>query len=293
MTRLALSNFGIFNGEHQVQLGRHNVLVGANESGKSTFCEAFSAFSGEPHWSKFERRFTFDENVAKRSSISATYQDERRRTTVRISRQLVDSGADEAEALRRTHIELDGTPSPDWPRSIFRSIYFEDQFRGSAHTDNFEAALRYLASVFSLTEDLVWDLIRDELFATSNFGHRFKRRSRRQLDILEPQLTFYLPYQNLGTSEIQLVYLDIALKLMQASASDDCWTLVLDTAFFERFDQRNKKRVFTTLTNYQDVRFQTIFCLNAMEDAEVLKGLQSDRWINATRIKELILHAFL
>lgn len=293
VTRFSFSHFGIFDGEHQVQLGRHNIVVGANESGKSTFCEAFAAFSGEPNWSKFERRFT-NESAARRSTISATYQDERRRTTVKVSRQPVVEGVCEKDAeWRRTHIELDGHPSPDWPRSLFRAVYFEDQFSGRRYTDDFESALGYLASVFSLTEDLVWDSIRDELFATSHFGHRFKRRSRRELDVLEPNLTFYLPYQNLATSQIQLLYLDIALKLVHASAPDDRWTLILDTAFFERFDEENKKRIFTTLTNYPDSRFQTIFCLNTIDDAELLRSLQPEKWIGATRIKELTLHAFL
>jgi hypothetical protein len=295
VTRFALHDFAIFKGEHQVSLGRHNILVGDNESGKSTFCEAYAAFSGVPNWEAFERKLTYKESRARRSSISATYQDERRKTTIQIGRQLVHegSGAEEEEPLRRMHIELDGLPSPDWPKSLFRAIYFGDQFMRGRDTENFESGLHYLARVFALSEDVVWDSIRDEFFATSHFGHRFKRRSRRQIDILEPDLTFYLPYQNLATSQIQLVYLDIALKLLQAAAPQGHWTLIFDTSFFERFDRDNKKRIFTTLVGLADASWQTIFCLNTAEDAEFLRSLEPERWIGATRIQELTLHAFL
>jgi hypothetical protein len=68
-----------------------------------------------------------------------------------------------------------------------------------------------------MTHDLVWDLLRDEFFATSHFEHRFKRTGPDQIRIREPDLDFYLPYKNLSTSHIHLILLDVVLKLIQAN----------------------------------------------------------------------------
>jgi hypothetical protein len=39
ITKVILENVGIFGNRQEVKLGRHNVIFGANASGKSTFCQ--------------------------------------------------------------------------------------------------------------------------------------------------------------------------------------------------------------------------------------------------------------
>jgi hypothetical protein len=110
VTRLALCNYGLFKGEHSASLGRHNVLVGDNNSGKTTFCEALCAFSGEPHWSWSAAKFAAIALPAEKSWISASYRDERHTSRVKISRQLISPQIEDRETaapLRWTHIEVD------------------------------------------------------------------------------------------------------------------------------------------------------------------------------------------
>jgi hypothetical protein len=59
------------------------------------------------------------------------------------------------------------------------------------------------------------------------------------------------------------------------------------------FDQQNKESVFRMLTSYPELNLQTLFCLIRHDDAQVLKQLRSERWINVSRIQDLTLHSFL
>jgi ABC-type molybdenum transport system ATPase subunit/photorepair protein PhrA len=58
-TRVRFNNVGVLKGEHEFRLGRHNILVGPNEAGKTTVAEIISAFSGGVHWNWFNERFGF------------------------------------------------------------------------------------------------------------------------------------------------------------------------------------------------------------------------------------------
>lgn len=296
ITKLALCNYGLFEGEHFVSLGHHNVLVGNNDSGKTTFCQALCAFSGEPHWSWSADKFSATISATEKSWISASYRDKQHRSKVKISRQwmspMVEPG-DTSAPLPWTHIEVDDKPSPDWSKSFFQSVCFTENFIGYRQPDQFEKALRYLASVFRISHDLMWDLLRDEFFATSHFGHRFKRIGPDQLRICEAELDFYLPYRNLSTSQIHLILLDVVLKLIQANGPIKPWLLIFDASFFVHFDQQNKESVFRLLTSYPELNLQTLFCLIRHDDAQVLKQLRSERWINVSRIQDLTLHSFL
>lgn len=119
--RLGFGNVGIFSDEFTIPFGRHNVLVGLNESGKTSFCQFLSAFSGGSHWKQFNDRFEFSKRAADRSYIEVSQQSAQTRTTVRLSPQVLSSGKRKAESLRqRIHIEVNSCPSCDWPRSLFR-----------------------------------------------------------------------------------------------------------------------------------------------------------------------------
>jgi hypothetical protein len=293
--QFSISNVGIFHGKHETSLGKHNVLVGFESAGVSTICQAIAAFGGEPHWESFNDRFKFAAGAGERTEMSITHRSEQKSTVVQLSPQYVTPARHNPNGLQRIHVESDGKVAVDWPKSLFRSIYLENQFRrqGPGHPGDLKSALRYLASLFCLPEDFVWDSLRDELFATSIFGTRFVRRARRKVDVLTPRNLHYLPHGNLSSAEIRIAYLDILLKLVLASGSENHWILLIDNPFFGLLDKANKSHVFSTLMNLQHPRLQTVFCLGFQEDAEMLKALQSDRWVGANKIGDVTIHSFL
>ncbi|OPG68500.1 hypothetical protein B1219_30590 [Pseudomonas ogarae] len=90
-----------------------------------------------------------------------------------------------------------------------------------------------------------------------------------------------------------MAFLEIALKCIKSSSNRKGWFLIFDTAFFQRFDQVRKSNVFKKIIEFEGGELQTLFCLNSTEDAEVLKSVQSDKWINAEHFGGLTLHSFL
>lgn len=296
--RLSFGNVGMFSEDFAIPFGRNNVLVGVNESGKTTFCQTLSAFSGGDHWRQFNDRFSFSKQSAHHAYIQLSHQSDSTTTAIRLSPQVMSGGRRKADnARQRVHIEINGCPSPDWPRSLLRVLYFETQLYHMHHSepkDTFVKALRYLANVLGTNEDLVWDSLREELFSSSTFGNRFRRTGHRKVEILVPDgRKFFLPHGNLSTTEQQMAFLDIALKLASCSSRNENWIYVFDTAFFQRLDQQRKSLVFKKLTDLDVRNVQTLFCLNSKEDAEVLKDIQSDKWVNAEHFGGLTLHSFL
>lgn len=296
--RLSFGNVGVFSGDFAIPFGRNNVLVGVKESGKTTFCQILSAFSGGDHWKQFNDRFSFSKQSASHAHIQLSHQSDNTTTAIRLSPQVLSGGRRKADnARQRINIEINGCPSPDWPRSLLRVLYFDTQLyhmHYSEPKDTFVKALRYLANVLGTDEDLVWDSLREELFVSSIFGNRFRRTGHRKVEILVPnRRAFFLPHGGLSFTEQQMAFLDIALKLASCSSRNENWIYVFDTTFFQRLDQQRKSFVFKKLTELGRSNVQTLFCLNSIEDAEVLKDIESDKWVNAEHFGDLTLHSFL
>jgi hypothetical protein len=296
--RLSFGHVGVFPDEYTVPIGRHNVLVGLNESGKTSICQILSAFSGGDHWNTFNKRFGFNKNTTKRSFIEVSHQNNQIKTSAKLSPQFISLGKKKVEnARQRVHVEVNGCPSVDWPRPLFRTLHFENQLYRMHHRDpkdTFVKALRYLANVFGTHEDLVWDSLRDELFATSFFGYRFNRTGHRKVDILVPDgRAFYLPHGSLSFTELQMAFLEVAIKLVFCAPKNEHWVLIFDSAFFGRMDSRRQTSLFRKLTEFRDINIQTLFCLHSTEDAEALKDIQSEKWVNALHFGKLTLHSFL
>ncbi|KVD51964.1 hypothetical protein WI87_27300 [Burkholderia ubonensis] len=215
---------------------------------------------------------------------------------MRLSPQVLLNGKNSKQARQGVHIELNGCPSTDWPRSLFASLFFEDQLYRRHHADPQDVlvkALRYLAKVLGTDESLIWDALREELFANSAFGYRFKRDGARRVKVLVPDgRNFYLPYDTLAHSEQQMAFLDVTLGLVSRKPDKDGIMYVFDTMFFQRLSEDIKADIFRHFTSLDDRLSQTFFCLTDDDDAEVLKNLQSDNWINAERIGEMTLHTF-
>ncbi|MGX7006172.1 hypothetical protein [Caballeronia sp. KNU42] len=295
--QISFRNIGVFEGEFKIPLGRHNVLVGPNNAGKTSLCQILTSFSGGDHWRRFADRFDFSKQATSRSFIEATHWNEAGTTRVRMSPQVLAGGTSAKRVRQGIHIELNGCPSTDWPRSLFEALFFDDQLYRRHHADpqdEFVKALRYLANVLGTDESLVWDALREDLFANSVFGYRFKRDGARKAKVLVPDgRNFYLPHGVLAFTEKQLAFLDIVLGLVSRKPKAEGIMYVFDTSFFQRFSEGVKVDIFNKFTSLDDRLSQTFFCITDDDDAEVLKKLQSDNWINAERIGEMTLHTFL
>ena len=296
--QLNFRNVGVFSEDFAIPFGRNNVLVGVNKSGKTTFCQILSAFSGGNHWKQFNDRFNFSKKSAHHAYIQFSHQSDSITTAIRLSPQVMSGGARKVDnARQRVHIEINGSPSPDWPRSLLRVLYFETQLDHTHYSepkDTFVKAMSYLANVLGTNENLIWDSLREELFASSTFGYRFRRAGHRKVEILVPDgQKFFLPHRNLSSSEQKMAFLDIALKLASCSSRNESWIYVFDTAFFQGLEQQQKSIIFKKLTDLDGRNLQTLFCLNSIEDAEILKDIQSDKWVNAVHFGGLTLHSFL
>lgn len=295
--RLKIRGVGVFREEQELLLGRHNVLFGANEAGKTTLCEALAAFAGGQHWHRFNDRFSF--SASSGAYIEAVHIGDGGRSAVRLSPQVMAPGGKRHSKPQRphVHIEVNGSTAADWPRSLFRVLSFDDQLRRTHQKDpkdTFTKALRNLADALGTDESLVWDSLREELFASTAFGYRFRRVGWRKAEVLVPDgRTFFLPHTSLSFSEQQIAFLDIALRLASFRPRGEAILYVFDTSFFQRLDGKSKVHLFRKITALDDGLSQTLFCVNDAEDAEILKDVQPDNWINAQRLGRLTLHNFL
>jgi hypothetical protein len=294
--RVSFSNVGPFINEHVVPIGRHNVLVGPNAAGKTSFCQLVSAFTGGLQWSEFNQRFGFSRGASAQSFIELVHQNELARTYVKISPQFISS-KQRSKTPQRIHIELNGSPSVDWPRYCFRVLHFDSQLSRLGPRepkDVLVKAIRYLANAFRTVDNMIWDALREEFFATSIFGYKLRRAGHRKIEILVPDgRSFYLPHTNLGHTELKMVVLEIAIKLARCSARAEHWFFMIDGGFFVGMDDKRKTLVFKKLLELEEISVQTIFCLHAEDDAEILKEIKSDKWVNATKFGQLTLHSFL
>jgi hypothetical protein len=297
LTNISFKNIGALEGEYFLQLGRSNIIIGANEAGKTTLCEIIAAFSGGHNFKCFNHRFSFDQKRGNQSYILAKHKSKERDLIVRLSPQSVRRALSRFPSAQRVEIELNSNPSPDWPRRPFNCIHFKDQLRKTKATDpsdGFIKAIRYLAIVFNTTEELIWAALRDEFFASSLFGYRFNRTGKRAVDVLVPDgRTFYLPHRNLSSSEQQIAFLDITLRLIGCNSINEGWLLIFDNDFFSGLDTVNKVKLLSKLTSSKDLALQTIFALNPAKDADHLVSLQTDKWIHATKVQNLTIHSFM
>ena len=294
--RISFENIGIFESEYHLPFGRHNILVGDNDTGKTSFCHIMNAFSGGNNWRMFSKFFDFDKSAKERRYISIAHQDDQRNTNVKLSSQLITSKGDKKIDLHRLHIEVNNCVAVDWPRSSFRTLYFYNQLiPESGDSKNIILkGIRYLASTFNTQENLILDSLREELFATSLFGYQFRRNGRRRIEVKVPDgRDFYLPPENLSSSEQILMFIDIALRYVLASSPSDQWLLIFDNSFMPGVGREEKITLYKKMSEFCGDRVQTLFCFHLDEDAEDLKVLWEGKWINAVKFQEITLHSFL
>ncbi|MBN2526975.1 MAG: hypothetical protein JXR76_11330 [Deltaproteobacteria bacterium] len=294
ITRVSFKNVGAFKEEYSFRLGQHNILLGGNESGKTTICQIIASFSGTVHWNKFNERFHFIERAATYPYIEVSRRTRTKADSVRLT--AVPTEEEENSASARLHVEVNSLPSMGWSKTLVRVLHLNEQFykRSGDLNDAWPECVAYLAEVLDTPEDLMWDSIRQEFFQTSTFGFKFKRTSHRELEIKVPKNNrdFYLPQALISGGESTLAFLEIVLKVIQLH-SDDYWLLIIDSGFFVKLDVRNQEALFDTLRQASDVNVQTIFCLHAEKDANALKDANQSSWVNAQHFGKLTLHSFL
>jgi hypothetical protein len=294
ITQLCFNKIGIFSEEYSVSLGRHNILFGGNDSGKTTLCELVSAFSGAEHWKRFNKRFDFSQNAAERPFIEITHLLNHIKNKIRISPQYVFP-TKRKNNLQKILVEINDCVSPYMPSSFFNILFFDKQLYHTSSKDpqnTFIKALRYLANVLGIDEEFIWGSLGEDLFSNTTFGYRFKRIGKRKVTILVPDgRDFYLPHGELGFTEQHFALLDIALKIISSNSKQN-WLLIFDIPFFQRMDSDNKIKIFNKLISSKS-NYQTLFCLHSIKDVDMLKKEQFERWINAEQIGNLTMHSFL
>ncbi len=143
-------------------------------------------------------------------------------------------------------------------------------------------------------EDVNWDSLREELFTNATFGYRFRRTGRRTVEVMVPDgRNFFLPHGALSFTELQFAFLDVALRIASFRPRGDTMLYVLDSTFFQRLNGNLKVDIFRKMTTLNDQLSQTLFCVHEIKDAEMLKDVRPDNWVNAQRLGKLTLHSFL
>lgn len=297
LTRLRFCNVGVFHEKKDIKLGRHNVLVGPNEAGKTTICQIAAAFAGGAHWTRFNSRFKFAQAATMRSLISAKSSSGVYTRSVTLSPQSSPlKSKSRVRMASRLLVEVDGNVAADWPRNMFRALHFDEQLEqpvgGPKRT--FDRGLRYLEETFSLERQVLLDSLREETYANSPLGFRFRPAGASRVEVLVPDgRDFFLPTSSLSSSELRLALIDIALKLVLCTAPNDQWLIIFDTDFFGRLDRNAKASLFHALTSITERPVQTIFCLSIDQDAEALRQANLENGIGGSSIGSMTLHSFI
>ena len=295
VARVALSGLGPFRAKVEIKLGRNNVILGLNNSGKSTLCEAIAALSGGSNFKEFVSRFRFCQGNPNSPFIEVGVARNDLLTTVRLSQQELLFHGRRTPRGQRLHVEVNGHIATFWPQSLFNVILIDDIFGGRDRLKSpLRTAIRWLAEQLRTSEHSIWDSLREENFLTSALGYRFRRSGTFMVDVLVPDgRGFYLPFGNLSCAERNIAVLDILLKLLQSDPRSAPWFLIFDTLFFSTLDAQAKKSLVDRLNALEEPALQTIVCVNYEKDAELLKAANSDYWIGATSAGELTIHSFL
>jgi len=293
ITDLAIEHVGPFAARVSVKLGRHNVLFGLNNSGKSTFCECLAAFSGGRNFDELERRFTLFGSRTYPAVIEAGVSNHGARTAVRLSEEAIGLKSPPATRPRRLHVEVDDKVSASWPRTLFNIVYVDNQaYRPNKLKDPFRRDLRALAPQLGLSEDQLWDALREELFCSATFGSRIRRSGKYLAEVKVPGSNLFLPTGNLGGGEYTFAILDIVLRLMRADPRPVPWLLIVDSSMFLRLDADNQRRLVEGLQALDAPPVQTLVCVNSERDAVELSAADTERWVGSSEAGGLTLHAF-
>lgn len=311
---LRITNAGPFRELTELKLGRVTVVAGDNSTGKSTVCEALAAFSGEPLFTHFAERWRFGTDVEGYACIEAAVAGSKDATAVKIIEHFRpfytsrttdeaedrakedDAEVDEREATevvaRHFQIEVNGAISPSWPTSLFPTILLDENLLGR-RAPSFEQALSNLARQFRLPDDLLWNSLRDDFFVSSGYACKFRRRGARKIEIALPGRDFYLPSENLSTSEQWRIIITLSLRLCILDRRPTPWIFIVDSSVSGRLDSKGKALLLRMLGTDDDNGIQLVVCLTFVNDVPLARDLLDEKWLGAKAVGRLTVHTFL
>lgn len=296
ISRIRLKQVGPFSERVDVKLGRHNVVYGSNQAGKSTLCEAIAAFSGRTNYGRFAERWDFCRGSPRDIAIEVVVSHGDVASTVSLIQQNGSRRGNASPQPQRLRIEVNGGIAPSWPHALFNVILLNDSIFRSREgpKERFAHAVWSMARQLDIDEQNIWDCLDDELFATSAFAYKARRRGKKTVEFATPASgESYTSFAGLSGGEQIFAILDVLLKVLRTDPRSPPWLLALDTDFFSLLDTTAKQYVFDTLTTDIGLPLQTIFCVTFEKDAEALKAAANDTWIGAASAGKLTVHAFL
>jgi hypothetical protein len=155
-----------------------------------------------------QRTIRFLKTAASRSYITATSTTSDFSLTVALSPQArATSRKTKKPPENYLHIQVNGNVAADWPRTLFRAVNLDGQLilRHGDPKTRFAKAIRYLANVFSIDETTLSQSIREETYANTALGYRFRQSTKNKIEILVPDgRTFFLRTESLSSSELCL-----------------------------------------------------------------------------------------
>ena len=307
LATLRIEGIGPFRERTELKLGRVTIILGDNGHGKTTLCEALTAFSGGPLYGHFAERWRFGWGAGS-AYIEAAIAEGDVLTTVRLTEVAVSyetASAPEEDDDTEDHVlssiaaepreilvEVNGAVGAAWPMSRFPSIFLHDKIFGRQEP-SFSKAISNIAHQFGLPEDVVWDALKDQFFVSAGYVCRFRRTGRRTIEIAIPESDFYLPPENLSHSEQCRLVIALVTKLCISDRRDTPWMVVVDTTFSERLDAANKAAVLKSLAAMEENGLQSVVCLTFEDGVAIAQSLLSEKWLGASAVGQLTVHTFL
>ena len=294
ITSLAIENIGPFRERSHIALGRHNVVFGRNGAGKSSLCQGLAAFAGGENFENLRRRWRLFGPRSPSMTIEAAVSVNGARTTVRLSEESIALRRTSKSHQTRLHVEINGNVSASWPQALFNILYLESQeLKRSRIKDSFRRELRAVAAQLGMSEDRIWDALREELFCSSTFGSRIRRSAKYRAQVQSAKSAHFYEAGDLSGGERSFAVLDIALRMIRADPRPTPWMVIVDSNLFLGLDSDNKRRVVEALTQLDEPAIQTIVCVNSETDAIKLKAADTEKWIGTTVAGALTVHSFL
>lgn len=294
LTSISIENIGPFRTRTTVPLGRHNVVFGQNNSGKSSLCECIAAFSGGTNFENLRKRWQLFSVRSPSMAIEAAVSMQGVRTTVRLSEEATTLKRIPEKHRTRLHVEVDGNVAANWPRSLFNIIYLESHsLKPSDIKDPFRRELRALAPQLGLSEDQAWDALREELFCSATFGSRIRRVGEYRAEVRPRESDHFYETGGLAGSEQTFALFDIMLRMIRSDPRPTPWLILVDSSLFLGLDSDNKRRLVSGLNGLADPKVQTLVCVNSEQDAIELTADDSERWIGSSAAGALTIHNFL
>lgn len=294
ITSIAIENVGPFRQRTSISLGRHNVVFGSNNSGKSSVCESIAAFAGGANFENFRKRWRLFGPGSPSMTIEAAVSVNGARTTVRLSEEPVALKRIPKFHQTRLHVEVNGNVAAQWPQSLFNIVYLDSQkLKPSRIKDPFRRGLRAIAPQLGMSEDQIWDALREELFCSSTFGSRICRIGEYRAEVRSAGSGYFYETGALAGSEHSFALFDIILRMIRADPRPTPWMLIVDLDLFLGLDSDNKRRLVEALSQLEEPAVQTLVCVNSETDAIELKAADAEKWIGSSVAGALTVHSFL